>query len=143
MNSRLLGHTNVHARPQPHRQTCDLSINQSITHLCARVAVSPPHPLTVVVDFSETAWCSCLYQRRFDTNKDNVLSFQEFCLVADAAIDGDKKIAPPTLTLYPPPVDKSAPTIAPAEVSAQLRALLAAAPPQACLGHCCILRFTD
>ena len=68
-----------------------------------------------------------LLDRRFDTNHDGVLSFEEFCLVADAAIDGDRRLPPPTLTLYPPPAVKG-PTVTPPEVSAQLRALLARSP---------------
>ena len=36
---------------------------------------------------------------RFDTNKDNMLSFEEFCHVADVAIDGDQKLAAPRQSL--------------------------------------------
>jgi hypothetical protein len=46
---------------------------------------------------------------RFDLNKDNQLSFSEFCNVAELAIDGDHKLPPaPSAAPQPPkaaPVD--------------------------------------
>ena len=110
-----------------------VSSGESFVAVCFGVSVfaEVPRPLLCFRALvALTCWLVSdlrLLDRRFDTNHDGVLSFEEFCLVADAAIDGDRRLPPPTLTLYPPPAAKG-PTVTPPEVSAQLRALLARSP---------------
>jgi hypothetical protein len=50
-----------------------------------------------------TLWGRCSLHRRFDTNKDNSLSFDEFRRVAESAIDGDRKLPPPPAPPVPQP----------------------------------------
>lgn len=79
-----------------------------------------------------TCVCICggpLSHGRFDTNRDNMLSFDEFCHVADVAIDGDSKLAAPSVAAVPAGGKRTAPSVPAEEVSTRLRSLQAAGAP--------------
>ena len=78
-------------------------------------------------------YCCC----RFDTNRDNMLSFDEFCRVADVAIDGDSKLATPTVSSVPAGGKKTTATVPAGVASSRLRSLQTTAAPSVCVVWTC------